>query len=706
MARLPRYQAGGVQAVVPGRVEFAGMREQARFAESIGKMAAFVNREVQEREIRKTREQEEQNALYQRTQVDALKTAFTTESNRILEEAKRSNQLVPMSDFNNDLNNLRDGYLAAAESLDPEYAAFFQNDIIGQSGVLGEQYSTYHQREAIKFQRADALKGIQARTLANEQLANSSAYTPQLALNAAQKVEQYALDNGYSPENAAREGMKQAELMAIQHARFQFDQLGPLEDKEKYIENLRVAGVSIDDTESLKKELTIQVNQERRNFETQARVLVQDYQRNAKNIERGAPINPETRADLDQRYELLEGVIPGIKQERDRFNFIADRLPQLQKMSVSDLNQDMIQQREKLMQLSSDDPDFDNKYAMLSASEELYKNYQISLNSDPYAWFIRTGQLEHVPLVDENAVAERMQQQEYMQGVNPGYIAPFLTTDEVKAEVDYLNSSDPDEVIQRIQGMQRLYGDRYNQAIDELNKGGLANEYAVGARYADNPGLSIRILGLSKVTEKELKDPISTTNANDFNTEFRLLSEEYRSAFVSGDVTGNALKTLTRNFDIAKKLGYSLINETGTTGAEAAAQVFDQMFPERIVNQPQIRLIVPQDEDSGFFSYRLEEALDTDNLRSVDIEPLEDPRFPEFANKEVNIESLSDTGIWLNNSTGDGAVLHYNLDGFLVPVRLTSGEYYEIRFDDPRIVDVVRGEESVTRGVRQIGLGV
>jgi len=68
MARLPRYQAGGVQAVVPGRVEFAGMREQARFAESIGKMAAFVNREVQEREIRKTLEQEEQNALYQRTQ--------------------------------------------------------------------------------------------------------------------------------------------------------------------------------------------------------------------------------------------------------------------------------------------------------------------------------------------------------------------------------------------------------------------------------------------------------------------------------------------------------------------------------------------------------------------------------------------------------------------------------------------------------------
>jgi len=703
MARLPRYEKAGITAIDPGRVEFAGLRERQRFSESIGRMAAFVEREVEERQIKKTREQEEQNALYQRTQVDALKTAFTLESNRIFDEAKRSNELVSMSDFNDDLNNLRDGYLAAAASLDPEYAAFFQNDIIGQSGVIGEQYSTYHQQEAIKFQRAEALKGIQARTLANEQFANSYAYTPQLALDAAQKVEQYALDNGYSPENAAREGMKQSELMAIQHARFQFNQLGPLEDKEKFIENLRVDGVSIDKTESLRKELTIQVNQERRNFETQARVLVQDLQRNAKNIERGSPINPETRADLDQRYELLKDVVPGIKQEIDTFNFIADRLPQLQKMSMADLNRDIVQQREELIRLSSDDPDTANKYAMLNATEELYKNYQISLNSDPYAWFFRTGQLEHIALVDENAVAERVQQQEYMQGVNPGYIAPFLTTDEVKAEVDYLNSSEPDEAIQRIQGMQRLYGDKYNQAIDELNKGGLSNEYAVGARYADNPGLSIRILGLSKVTEKELKDPIGTTNANDFDTQFRLLSEEYRSAFVSGDITGNALKTLTRNFDVAKKLGYSLINETTMTGSKAADQVFNQMFPETIINETHIRLIVPQDEASDFLSYRLEEALDTDNLRTVDIEPLDDPRFPEFIDKEINVRSLNDTGIWLNNSTGDGAVLHYNLDGFLVPVRLTNGEYYEIRFDNTGIVS---GEESIIRGARQIGLGV
>ena len=82
MARLPRYEAGRVQAAGIGQIDFAGMREQARFSESIGKMAAFVNREVQEREIKRTREEEEQNATYQRIQADTLKTALFYSSQR------------------------------------------------------------------------------------------------------------------------------------------------------------------------------------------------------------------------------------------------------------------------------------------------------------------------------------------------------------------------------------------------------------------------------------------------------------------------------------------------------------------------------------------------------------------------------------------------------------------------------------------------
>ena len=60
---------------------------------------------------------------------------------------------------------------------------------------------------------------------------------------------------------------------------------------------------------------------------------------------------------------------------------------------------------------------------------------------------------------------------------------------------------------------------------------------------------------------------------------------------------------------------------------------------------------------------------------------LDDPRYGFSENFGVSVASLSSTGIWLNNGTGDGLTLHYNLNGTYIPVQLAQGGYLDISFD-------------------------
>ena len=183
------------------------------------------------------------------------------------------------------------------------------------------------------------------------------------------------------------------------------------------------------------------------------------------------------------------------------------------------------------------------------------------------------------------------------------------------------------------------------------------------------------------VTETELKAPLVSTQPGDFDREYLSLMEEYTEAFTAGDVTGNALKSINTNYGVAKKLGYKLMNESGASPQEAAAVVLEDMFPEDVIVQEQARLIVPRDTNADSVLYNLEAALETRMLEEVDLAPLNDPNLPGYIDRAVDVESLSDNGVWLNNDTGNGAVLHYNLNGELLPVRLQDGNYYEVKFN-------------------------
>jgi len=157
--------------------------------------------------------------------------------------------------------------------------------------------------------------------------------------------------------------------------------------------------------------------------------------------------------------------------------------------------------------------------------------------------------------------------------------------------------------------------------------------------------------------------------------------QEYSTAFTGGDITNAALKTLNMNYDVAKKLGYGYMNNTNTTAQMAVEMVIEDMFPEAVMLEDNVKIIVPRDANPDYVLYHLETALEPEMLEQVDLAPLNDPNLPGYIDMAVDVESLSGNGVWLNNDTGNGAVLHYNLNGELLPVRLQDGNYYELKFN-------------------------
>ena len=682
MARLPRYEAGRVQAAGIGQIDFAGMREQARFSESIGKMAAFVNREVQEREIKRTREEEEQNATYQRIQADSLKTAYSIQVNDIVAQAKQSPELVSMDQVVGSLADLTDGFMASAESLDVERATLLQNDLLSISAIHAENYTTYHQQQAVKKLQAESIQGLNQIAINSELYSSSDSFSPEGVERFAAEAEQYALDHGYNAVSAAKEAQNVREKMAKNNAVFRYNKIGPLEDKQKFIDDLKIPGLTIEDIAPVKRELESQLNQERRNFEVKVKTTRRTIQDTITNLELGAQASPEAMLEIEQNVDLYGGVDPSLQQDLDQLKFVAERFPALQNMSVADLAADVNTQRTTVSGMTTDNPDFRNKAAMLQASEELYKNMNAQLRSDPYGWYIRTGQLEVKPLVDQESIIKRQDDQDYMEAKNPGFTAPFLTTAETNNMVLALDKALPDAVASELRAMQSLYGQNYETALQDLTKAGLAPEYSVGGRYiGDKPGLAERIIGLRAVTPDELKKPLAPQQETQFNAEYLSLMEEYTEAFTAGDVTGNALKTINTNYGVAQKLGYKLMNESNATPTEAAAVVLEDMFPETVALEEYARIIVPRDTNADSVLYNLEAALETRMLEQVGLAPLNDPNLPGYIDRAVDVKSLSGNGVWLNNDTGNGAVLHYNLNGELLPVRLQDGNYYEVKFN-------------------------
>ena len=66
--------------------------------------------------------------------------------------------------------------------------------------------------------------------------------------------------------------------------------------------------------------------------------------------------------------------------------------------------------------------------------------------------------------------------------------------------------------------------------------------------------------------------------------------------------------------------------------------------------------------------------------------PNETPLPPPFRLSSLHLREpfrgLASTGVWFNNSTGDGLVLHYSVNDYFIPALKKDGSEFEVKFAD------------------------
>ena len=221
--------------------------------------------------------------------------------------------------------------------------------------------------------------------------------------------------------------------------------------------------------------------------------------------------------------------------------------------------------------------------------------------------------------------------------------------------------------------------------LDSLAREGLAAEYIV-ASYAPDARAREDIASLAGRTRKDIEvgvNPSFLTGAGSIPVQLieNRDVQNYKEAFlIGGDEI--AEKKFNDMYRIAENLAVSYIKDGRfTTVDEALKFSIKNVFPGQVSQNINFaKFIAPDDVNLAAVEDALLELKNVDNLQKFNILPLRDERYTDFQNEAVNVTSLQTTGVWLNNSTGDGVTLHYALNGTYLPVQIQGGGYLEVPF--------------------------
>lgn len=271
---------------------------------------------------------------------------------------------------------------------------------------------------------------------------------------------------------------------------------------------------------------------------------------------------------------------------------------------------------------------------------------------------------------------------------------PVFSQAEAAGIVDNISNLSLEAALATVSEIQVNAGQR---AVEDLRSAGLAPEI-VEMMYQTNPLVQRELFNISKIDTTELKRSLPSGDATDVTNELATVLSDYRAVFTAGG-DDRADKIFNEQFAVAEKLALSRLRKGGDP-ISVASRVIEDIFPPQSnwVNTASVRLVVSGDANPDTVETALsEKGILYDGIFRSDafgIVPLDNPLLPEFADREVSILSLQSSGVWLNNSTGDGAVLHYNINGEYFPALANpngSGvKPVEIKFSEAKgIVDQV-----------------
>jgi len=365
MAILPRYQRIGLQTRQPQQMDFAATREQARLGQTISqqvdRMADFAFREasaaaavrgqerVREEGARPTLAAIEEAggpstiaeraayALGSRVAVAEIQNEAEIEIMRILAEGERNE--TPFTSIQAQLADIKDGYSASLDTIDPEAALMLQTRLSSASVKAEEKYSNYY----VKLQASKAKAKVN--TAADVQLERILG----TAILPGYNAEKIRSDIDVSLDLLAGLGADDATLIAFKEQafnaaikentiyRFNTSDLDTQAEMLTGMETKPVAGMSLAQTQTLRKQLRADYNSKLRVTQGEAAAVVADVNEQSRILALGGMPSQKEVLTLRERADAAGDYGAGARDAVGRLQFNMEKAAAFRKMTPEDL---------------------------------------------------------------------------------------------------------------------------------------------------------------------------------------------------------------------------------------------------------------------------------------------------------------------------------------------------------------------------------
>ena len=351
------------------------------------------------------------------------------------------------------------------------------------------------------------------------------------------------------------------------------------------------------------------------------------------------------------------------------------------------------------------DTKFEEKALKMAVDLRDAMSTQLDVNGDAIAFAqankMDTVNIEPVDLsieainTGQSGLEKRIEAGKKIKDLNGLNYTPILSQAEADIMIQSIEGVEASDAVAYLQQM-KLFLAPMDRAFlfESLRRKGLSKEY-VQAMFIDDLKIAGDLVATKDLELAELKKGLPSIKTSGTTGVTQTLNnlplfENYAAAYVTGGDGAASIKLLNEQRDMAEKLAFYYVKTQDMEVGDAVEKAVESIFPGDVLVGRNENLIVPK----GFKSENVSTALQTlvmpNVLDQFDIVPLSDPRYEGFVNVEVSKEALINNGKWLNNGTGDGVILHYNLEGTFIPVLIGDGtQAFELMFKDLENMDLL-----------------
>jgi hypothetical protein len=747
MAQLPRYQRLGLQTRQPGNIDFADTREQARYAQTLSqqldRMSEFAFKKSAEMAVERGQERvREEGALPTLEAIEAkggprgiaekaaveaanriavveIETLAIADMQKLTVEADKNN--MSMSAYQSAMLDINDGYKASLEMVDPVAAGVLGARLQGNTIKYETRYSEVVTQKAKAAWAKSVNEMFTTRGQAILEDATMPGVTEEMLQEDANKLIEDAVVKGVG----RKEAQKDVDIIlkkAIKQNRFYvFDSASDFATKqallERYAEN-PLPGYSYEGNRSFLRQL-------QGSFQSQ----VGQAQKVATSDLIAAQTAMELTGEPPSGFKFDEASINDIfpPEQAEEYieswnNSVEDAENRGALASMSGNNVDAItielEAEERNARDGGDPAEITLAVNRKVAWLESVANRNEQINKDPAGFVAATNEsagkivnniMDQFSRGNVNEAVDGLlllrtivdgQHEELGVPANMRNVMPNQMAAQV---VNVIQNIPSDVASQAFEAITQQLGDYSPRFIEELRRQGLKPEY-IQAMYASNPAVKKELIDVSVMKVDDILDGLPGTTKSDVEDAMVIELEKYRTAYLSGG--GNeANKIFNQQIETVQKIAISRLKDgTAGTPAEAVESALNDLIPEyqQSVVEPNGVYVVPMAFNPQTIRYNAGMLMDEMALSQLGIEPLESSLVPDFVDEAVSLASLSSTGRFLNNSTGDGLSLHYVING----VELPAG--FEVKFSElPSLVSRLYSGGAISEeaaGFRREGL--